>query len=252
MQTPRPGSPVRQTSFKPLSIGFALALVASVAAASPSSGQGALGLVLDAENHSPIPGAEVYLVNAEGEFVASGVSDQDGRYLLLIGEEGTYDVIASNLGYHTNSGSTIKLEGTGMTWVEVEPAPDAIEIPGLTVTQQPYVRTLDVRGYYTRKRSSLGRFIEPTSFEKNMHVPVREFLRRTPLFRSQGPLGGRCRTAVVVNGMLRRRGLSSPDLRTRFIAGIDVYSSRASAPPELQSLAPRSCSMIVTWTDYGG
>lgn len=232
--------------------GFVL-VTATLMGASAASAQGVLGLVMDSRNHRPIPGAEVFLVDADGEFAASGVSNEDGRFVLMVGAEGTFDVVATSLGYHTNSGSTIKLKDTGMAWVEVELVPDAIEIPGLTVTQTKYVPVLDRRGYYTRKRRSLGRFIEPTDFEKNMHVPMREVLRRTPLFRSRGALGGRCPAAVIVNGMSRGQGvLDSPELRMRYIAGIEVYANAGLAPPEFQGMVPTACSMIVIWTDYSG
>lgn len=231
-------------------------VTATLMGASAVSAQGVVGIVLDTESHSAVAGVEVLLRTDSGTVAASGVTDQEGRFFLAIGERGTYSLIASSLGYHTNSGSTVELKDTGMTWVEVELAPDAIEIPGLTVTQQRYVSSLARRGYYTRKRQGLGRFIEPSDFEKNMHVPIREILRRTPVFRGRGPLGGRCPTAIIVNGMQRGQDvLDSPELRARYIAGMEVYSSLAAAPPQFQGqvvIGKRACGLVVIWTDYGG
>ncbi len=172
---------------------------------------------------------------------------------MAVGEYGTYDVIAASLGYHTNLGSQVEFGDRGMSWVEIELAPDAIEIPGLVVTQERYVRILDVRGYYSRKRRGLGRFIEPTDYEKNFQVPFTELLRRTPLFRSRSGAGNRCEIGYVVNGVpVSQTFTPGRELRTRFIRAIEVYSTLATAPPEFQAMLPNTCSLVVIWTDYSG
>lgn len=222
-------------------------VTATLMGASAVSAQGVVGIVIDTESHRPVVGVEVLLQTDSGAVAASGVTDQEGRFFLAIGERGTYTVIASSLGYHTNTGSKVELKDTGMTWVEIELAPDAIEIPGLTVvTQQKYVSSLARRGYYTRKRQSLGRFIEPTEFEQKMHVPFRELLRRTSFFGSGG-----CKVGLIVNGMPSFFGISDdPRLQARFIAGIELYRSPGTAPAQFRAMVPTACSLIVVWLDF--
>lgn len=222
-------------------------VLATLFGASALSAQGVIGIVIDTESHRPVAGVEVVLQTDSGAVAASAVTDQEGRFFFAIGERGTYAVIASSLGYHTNTGSNLELEDTGMTWVEIELAPDAIEIPGLTVvTQQKYVSSLARRGYYTRKRQSLGRFIEPTEFEQKMHVPFRELLRRTAFFGRMG-----CEVGLIVNGMRSFHGISDdPRLRARYIAGIELYRAAGTAPAQFRAMVPTACALIVVWLDF--
>lgn len=243
---------MRNARYK-FAIVFALALLATLWVAAPTSAQGVVGIVYDAESRRPIVGAEVFLFASEGEIIASGISNDVGRFFLIVGERGTYEVIATSLGYHTNSGSEVEFTDSGLSWVEVELAPDAIEIPGLVVTQEKYVRILDVRGYYGRKRRGLGRFVEPTESEKSFQVPFAQLLRRTPLLRSRTGTGSRCGTGYVVNGVpVSQTFTPGRELNTRYVRAIEVYSTLATAPAEFQAMLPTACSIVVIWTDYSG
>lgn len=228
-------------------VGRGLGLVvASLLWATPASAQSVLGYVFDSESGSPVVGAEVAVFTLGGEWVASGVSDQDGRFFLPIDREGKFNLVATSLGYHANEGSTIELTEAGFLRVEVELAPDAIELPSLTVTQERHIPSLARRGYYSRRRQGLGQYVEPTDFEKNMHVPFRELLRRTPFFG-----GIRCKVGLIVNGSPSFQGISNdPRLRARYIAGIELYRSIGTAPARFQAMVPTACAFIVVWLDF--
>jgi len=94
-------------------LGFALLLVAmselpQAAAQTPTaSGRGAIHGLISTQQTTPLPGADVKIIDATGRIVAAVSSDNEGRFRVVNLAAGTYRVMAALQGFETTTASTV-------------------------------------------------------------------------------------------------------------------------------------------------
>ena len=82
---------------------LSLTLLATVLSASSLGAQQVLGRVTDQQSGQPIAQVQVYIVGPTGAPAQGGLSQQNGRYLLLNVPPGTYTVTAQRIGFRTQT-----------------------------------------------------------------------------------------------------------------------------------------------------
>lgn len=91
------------------------------------SSQEITGRTLDGAGTSPIAGAEVRLVDADGEPVSAAIADSLGRFAVTAPGQGSYRVVAERIGYRRTESPLLRLSA-GRTYpldllMELEPVP---------------------------------------------------------------------------------------------------------------------------------
>ncbi|MEQ9400695.1 MAG: carboxypeptidase-like regulatory domain-containing protein [Longimicrobiales bacterium] len=99
-----------------------------------ASAQAFTGRVLDESTGRAVPTVAVLLLDAEGQAVASALSDGAGRYALEIPEAGEYRLAAERFGY-TPTRSPLLAVTTDRTYpVDLSVRPEPIRVEGFSVT----------------------------------------------------------------------------------------------------------------------
>lgn len=248
-------------------------------AASATVQLGLVGRVTDAATGRPVPGASVELVDATGDVARTFRTDDDGSFAALVTRSPAARLRVSAEGYRPVEGQPIS-EDVARHRVEVELAPEALEIEGVVVTTEARSLALDGAGFYDRMGTTAGTFLEREALRLESTTRLSDaFLRTEGLerfdnasstgdttkrlvqFRAAVRITGRpnCLPAVYVDGSLVRWGETvDPDELALYpsidelvppdaIEGVELYDTPSSIPPRF--LGPGSlCGVIVVWT----
>jgi len=117
-------------------------------------------------------------------------------------------------------------------------------------------------GFYQRRDQGFGRFITGDEIAKRAPLRITDMLRMVPGLQvtESNPIeshvrirGNRCWPSVWIDGAPANAAEFDLDWVTPSdIAGIEIYSSIATVPPEfVDPLGPRLCGTIVVWTRQG-
>ncbi len=207
-----------------------------------ASAQSVRGRVFDAQTRSPVAVAEIVMRQKNGDLVVTMVSEADGSFSAEVGQKGKYVLTVTRLGYDSTTTAEVEVGRNDDLWIEIELAPQAIDIPGLTVvTQSQYRPRLEGVGYYQRRRKGIGTLFEPLEWERGFRVPLNEMLRRHA--RDVRP----CPLLTLVNGRLDLgQGIAGS---TWHVIAMEVYDRRAEVPPQwLGYLTAEHCGLIMIWT----
>jgi len=122
------------------------------------------GTVVDSATSSPVSAASVELVRGDSQVVARASSDGAGKFLLEAPAPGGYRVRVRRIGYRVYE-SAMVLNSRGETNLTIPLAAVAVELPPVTVeaVQDGYLLN---RGFYMRKTSERGTFLDPAVVEK--------------------------------------------------------------------------------------
>lgn len=265
----------------------AIIVVFLMGAATPAAPQGVVGHLYDFDTGVIVSTAEVVMTNEAGDTVGRAISNQEGRFVILVEFPGDYSLSVTRLGYASQVSTGIRLEDGKLQDVEITVHGDAVALEGLVVSTTPRVKALNVMGFYERKKlHDRGNFVLPTEIEK-MHafstsgllrsVPgiiVRDgevrTMRRATMRERPGEPGLRqehCLMKVLVNGI--DRGINLDEAIRRYeVSAIEVYNSISAVPPQYLSAASqgyvrfppfggepifeRTCGAVLVWTVFGG
>jgi Carboxypeptidase regulatory-like domain len=129
-----PRSRVRSSGVGALLLrGTLLGLLAWAPGRHLASAQVVTGVVLETGTGSPVAGALVRLVDAEGRPVRSFLTAADGRYRLPVGSAGSYYLTVERIGYENTRVGPLDVDASGTVVRNVPVAQTAIELEGLTV-----------------------------------------------------------------------------------------------------------------------
>lgn len=242
--------------------------------------QGIQGILTDPESGDPIRNAEVTIRARRGRVsvTATGVTDVRGFFRLQTPESGRYFFSANALGYADVRDEMVEVSEGKLTVVEIQMAPEALELEPLVVSAERRDFHLELEGFYDRQAGGLNRglFLTPEVLEARRPRWVTDLLvglpgtrvinltggRRALYFRDGVQLNGRiCWPRVYVDrslvsaGGFSGAGADSTALDAAVagveVSAIEVYPSAARVPPEFNGLNA-SCGVVVIWTKRGG
>jgi hypothetical protein len=227
------------------------------------------GRVVEAAGDTPLAGAVVRLLTADGQALASAVTDAQGRFALSAGEAGEYRVAVAALGFAAATLGPVALAAAAPTTVLIRMAIEAVPIDALRVEVAARVPALERAGFYDRRRTSQGRFFERSDIEERNPRRIADMLRGIAgvrviesghnadvLLRAGGgmSMGGMCAPEVWLDGQLVSRG-GGPgagrhnlnEIRPTDLEAIEVYASAARVPARYGG-AHAACGVVVFWS----
>lgn len=234
----------------------------------PTSAQGVVGHLFDFDTGVAIPTADIVMTNEAGDTVGRAISDASGSFVILVGALGEYALSVSRLGYVSQVSAQISVTENTLQNLEMLIHPDAIGIEGLIVSTTARVDWLNRQGFYDRKRSTNGEFVQPAETEKLQAFSASGLLRDVPGLRLRGGgvetlRGGSglnvgpCSLKVFVNGIDVGFDLDEAVIRYQVVA-IEVYKSLHNVPAQYLGTAStgvrggQSCGAVLVWTQVGG
>lgn len=250
----------------------AIAGLLMMIAAVPIAGQGVVGHLFDFDTGVVVATADVVMTDAAGDTVGRAISDEDGRFVILVQDLGEFSLSVSRLGYVSEVSAQIHLEDATLQSLEMLIRAEAIGIEGLVVSTEARVASLNRMGFYERKRISIGSFIQPSEIQKIQAFSTTSLLRSVPgiILRNgvvqtrrggTGMSGNACPLKVIVDGI--DRGIDLDDVVNRYhVAAIEVYKSTATVPGRwvmavqagylgLGGEQQETCGAVVVWTQFG-
>jgi hypothetical protein len=134
------------------------------------SAQTLRGILLENVTYRPIELGTVVLVRETGDTVAASLTDAEGFFSLTAPEPGTYNVIATSLGYTGRGRGPFELDEGEVQVVEVTLDPAPVPIEGVGVETTPIIITDDellANGFYERLMEGRGQFLTPQDIARS-------------------------------------------------------------------------------------
>lgn len=224
------------------------------------------GRVLDARTYEPIAAVDLTLIRADSSQVAQVLTDSIGRFTLPAAGGGSFLIRTARIGYADATLGPVRIDSTETLEVQLTLHTRAVALSGLVVTTEARSRSLELTGFYDRRKLGLGRFVDRAAIEKRnasyahqlfMGMPgvrimeERYTLKFLILLRS-GIASGKnipyCPPQVFQDGFLTDFDWAThPDN----IEAIEVYRGGAEIPPQYGG-AYSGCGVILVWTRRGG
>lgn len=233
---------------------------------SPTAAQTMRGLLLERGSDRPIGQGSITMIDARGDTVASGLSNERGLFVVSGSDGGEFRLIARALGYQAGRTGPFDVQDGGLMVVQVLLDPEPVPIAGVDVEadavsfEEPY---LAGQGFYEREQLGMGRFLGPEDLAREAPLIHRtgELLRKMPgvfvspdgrMASMRSVMGGRCIPALFIDGIRARLGPypSLDDLAwPEDLAGVEVYPRPLDVPLQYQ-WAAEGCGVIVFWTKH--
>lgn len=208
------------------------------------------GIVVD-KNQTPVASAELTF-SRDGQSVAVLRTTENGTFKFDSPSRGAVEVAVRRLGYKAR---TITLD--------LDRRPDAEIVKIVLETLPSEVAAVVVRSdggrldqfYQHRKENAYGRFIDRAEIEKSRVRLTSDLFRTVPgaslrasrrygnLIRLRG-----CQPVVWIDRVPIRDVELDEVVTPEEIAGIEIYSSSSSTPPQFMDRGGRGCGAIVVWT----
>ena len=239
------------------------------------------GVVSDASTESPVQDARLYLLNADGERVASADSGDDGGFELRVRTGGVYSVRVERLGYVSFDSEPLRVETGDRVEVRLRMGVEAIPLSPFIVLADAGSRLGRVADFERRQAdpSLGGHFLGVEDVRARPNATPTQLLRALPavhLYQVQtvdNPVGldrsliylpgsrggslfrGQCLAQVFVNGVPFRQtqdGHTTVDdlLAGAPIVGVELYPRAAAAPPGYTGTG--ECGVVLYWTEEVG
>jgi hypothetical protein len=268
---------IRSLARRPLAVAFLLVCTGPRAASS----QEVMGRLLDAESGQAVEGAVVSLIDGDavGAAVASGLTNENGRFRLAAPRRGRYRLKAERIGYAMVSSPAFDLVPGPALEVELTTSTQAIPLAPLTVVSTRPALVLSERlyagGFYRRQADWGRKGMGFATFREQDEIRSRNPSRMTDIFRGiagvhvEGNGGfkqritmrsvtsmfqGHCAPMYYLDGRPLRlmEGDSIDDLRSPWeVVAVEVYPG-INKPGEFSAMGAHACGAIAIWTGYAG
>jgi hypothetical protein len=163
---------------------------------------------------------------------------------------------------YTTTQTLLSLGAGEMSLVMVELTPDAVQLDSIEVAGSPRSRQLDRHGFYRRKITGPGVFLDRQALLKGSPRSFPEALRRVAGVSispgrfsdarvSMGRSGGsqRCAIQYFLDGM-PVHAYDPNHMMLEAVEGVEVYRGASEVPPQYNR-GTALCGVIVIWTRQG-
>ena len=229
------------------------------------------GRVTDSATGGVVAAASIKLIAPDSSVAATASSDSAGQFLLRASGSGRYELLFERIGYAPRRSQAIELSGSGLYELSMVLNPSAVPVAPVVIKVEARVPALERNGFYDRKKTGQGHFIERPLIEARegrltselfngitgvrlipkpgggFHVVLRggyaTRLRRNP----------HCPPRVFVDGAPVQVLGESFDLdliQRSEIEAIEIYRSAAQIPAQYGG-AGSSCGVILLWRRVG-
>lgn len=216
----------------------------------PVAAQAVRGTVVDSSTSQPLSSVIVELVHADGQVAARGESQRDGRFSVRARDPGAYRVRAHIIGYRPFETAALILAPRRDTTLELRLAAVPVQLEGVTV-EAVQDELLLQRGYYSRKQSERGTFMDPGVVEKRalkakvatdilVGLPGVAIYQGAPQFRN-------CRNPrIYIDGVESGTDIMW-SLQPNDILAVEVYRGPAQIPL-VYGGTNTPCGVLLIWT----
>jgi Carboxypeptidase regulatory-like domain len=234
------------------------ALLLTLASTLPARTQVLYGRVTDAADGSPVSGAQVTALGAEGATVASAVSGADGRYELVLPAAGGVRLRVSRLGFRIGISPAVTVGEGERMGVDLALRQDALRLEAVEATARttPPFRDPRALGFFERMDRGRGRYYTPEQIIRLNRNRTSELITTyagISMSRGRVWMGGNargCFPTVYIDGFRKPHDISLDDLITPDrIWGIEIYRYSFDIPNNLPRDGMGStCGIIMIWT----
>ncbi len=114
---------------------LAVATVAAVGTLTPdlANAQTVHGVVMDAADDSPVEGVSVFLLDPEGEVSRSILTNEDGRFVVILPFDGPFRLRAERIGYAEVESSPLTLDGNDRLEVVIRISVEPLTLEPITI-----------------------------------------------------------------------------------------------------------------------
>ena len=217
------------------------------------------GVVRDSAG-APIPEADVSIASAH---LLTRTNDA-GTFVLTRVDPGQVELTIRRLGYVPKS-LQFELHPNANDTLVIVMVAQALELPGVAVTDQTKRHLLWVEDFYRRRAKGIGgTYYTRDDIEARHASRLSDVLREAPgvrFVRSRAGNGIRfdtpanfrrdCAPQYFVDGQ-RVANVEVDDFPARDVEGVELYAGPSSTPTQFQQSAVTSCGTVVIWTRVPG
>lgn len=244
----------------PISTRFAAVLVLF---ASPLCAQTIRGNVFDSSTSRPLASVTIELVHPGGQVIMRETTGRDGRFSLRAREAGAYRVRAQVIGYRPLESSAVILAPRRDTTLELRMAAVPVQLDPVTV-EAARSDFLVNRGYYSRKETERGTFLDPAVVEKKaskaklatdilLGIPGVSIVQNVPRLRTCRSVGSSNDThpfapRIYIDGVESGSDIIW-SLQPNDILAVELYMGPAQIPLQYGG-TNTPCGIILIWTKH--
>lgn len=243
---------------------LAAALAICLTASGSLSAQVVRGRILDASEHRSIPVAAVSLLTREAVEVSSTHTDEDGRFHLVSPTAGGFYLYVEALGFQPALEGSLNLTEGDTVEIDVVLVPSPLLMDPIVVEAETQPRRLRMVGFFERKQSGFGAFIEREEIERRDPRFLSDLFRARPGFRLVYGAGGAelvsrrtstflggCKPLIYLDGLPMVRGAIDDLVHPSLVEAIEAYSGISQLPAQYSG-AESACGVVLVWTRRGG
>lgn len=216
------------------------------------------GVLREAGTDRIIPFGDVSVVDARGAVVASTVSDAAGNFLIHVPRGGEYRLHSVRLGYYSAVSTPFEVPDEGRVTVTIRLALNPVAVDSLHVVVGRPATLLESEGFYGRRKSALGTFLDRFDLEAlrggrtltdvvryvpGVSVRIDQFGKEHVLLR--GLRRGQCRPTLFLDG-LRIQPPWEDLIDVDNLEGLEVYARPTEVPGRFGGMF--TCGVIVAWS----
>ena len=245
--------------------GLVTAFWLSSSLASPVSGQALHGHLLELGTEIPISGGSVSLIDEEGGTVVSTFSNSSGLFLLQAPSPGRYSVSAEALGYVSTTDGPLELTEGPRVQAFFHLQRNPLVLDSLRISVEQRTRRLEIAGFFERKQTGFGAFVEREEIEKRDPRFMSDLFRGRLGFRVAGSPGSArlvsrrsstfanatCMPVIYLDGIPMERGSIDALIHPSSVEAIEAYSGTSQLPAQYSG-AGSGCGVVLIWTRRGG
>lgn len=198
------------------------------------------GTVIDSRELRPVASAEVSLLDAQGELIATTLATPEGAFRFETAGPGVYSINVTRVGYAPLRAEGIPLFDGEETHVEVRMGVDAVPLDAVVVVARELYRPVWLEEFDARaeasRRTGRGRIFTREDIDRIQPN------RATDLLFNLQPRRG-CTPEILLDGLPADATLSS--VRGDELEGVEIYRVASQIPMEYYQQG--MCGLVMFW-----